>query len=479
MKRLIPILLCLCMVCALCTSSQAVGTVTDTLTVKVGYFGMETERYVEVATYHWTELYDALPLYQNAYSFFRMTDDGTYTTVIDSAYGFYIADLLDYAGIYSGDVQTIAFYTQDQSIGFFTSFTYADLFYTQRYFFNDLSAHIRPIYDEEGNFVEYNADSAWDDCHTVQPMLALEDSWASYEIGTEHTAPNYASLGTGNRFRLLFGQSYPLERRTNQSAKYTHTLYITLQGAPKIAQELPTLDGTIGSHTVTFQMSVGQQALRDALAQYLNIASSDSSVLEITGLTVTPDAQYSDLATVTLHYTVHTEGSAELSFQFGGTAVTENRQITTHRPDTPKPDEPTPEPSENTDSPQPTESGGNGQPSEQPNHTAPTNGAEQNGTPEENAEATPSVPPDSQASEPTEAIRMYALSDALIAQLTEKGRADASDLPASDTTPVTPLTVQPQDTRPILLFTAAGALLLAAFGAFCALWYYSKGRKQQ
>ena len=111
---------------------------------------------------------------------------------------------------------------------------------------------------------------------------------------------NYSSLGTGNRFRLLFGQSYPLECRTNQSAKYTHTLFITLQGAPKITEEPPELDGTLGSHSATFQISVGQQALRDALAQYLDIASSDSSVLEITGITVTPDAQYSDLATVTV-----------------------------------------------------------------------------------------------------------------------------------------------------------------------------------
>ena len=171
-------------------------------------------------------------------------------------------------------------------------------------------------------------------------MLALEDSWVSYEIGTEHTAPNYSSLGTGNRFRLLFGQSHPLECRTNQSAKYTHTLFITLQGTPKITEEPPELDGTLGSHSATFQISVGQQVLRDALAQYLDIASSDSSVLEITGITVTPDAQYSDLATVTVHYTVHAEGEVELSFGFGGTSIAENRQVTTKQPEE-KPTEPT------------------------------------------------------------------------------------------------------------------------------------------
>ena len=73
-------------------------------------------------------------------------------------------------------MQSIAFYTQDQDVGFFTSFTAADLFDTERYYFNDLAAHIRPVYDEAGNFIEYNADGAWGDCRTVQPMLALEDS---------------------------------------------------------------------------------------------------------------------------------------------------------------------------------------------------------------------------------------------------------------------------------------------------------------
>lgn len=188
MSFLVAGLLCL----SLCLGAEAAGTVTDTLTVRVGYYGMEQDRYVEVATYHWSELYDALPLHYEAYSFFRSTDDGTYNTVIDSAYGFYLADLLDYAGIYSGDIAVVAFYTRDQSVGFFTSFTYADLFGTQRYYYNDLSAHISPVYDENGTLTGYDGDEAWNDCWTVQPMLALEDSWVSYEIGTEHTAPNYS-----------------------------------------------------------------------------------------------------------------------------------------------------------------------------------------------------------------------------------------------------------------------------------------------
>lgn len=475
MKRLLLYLLCLLLICSLCASAEATGQVTDTLTIKVGYFGMDTDSYVQVASYHWSELYNTLPLYQNAYSFYRSSDDGNYCTVIDSAYGFYIADLLDYAGIYSGDVQSIAFYTQDQSVGYFTSFTYADLFYTQRYYFNDLSAYIRPVYDEEGNFTGYNADEAWNDCWTVQPMLALEDNWATYEIGTEHTAPNYASLGTGNRFRLLFGQSSPMECRTNQSAKYTHTLYITLQGAPTLKDEPPQIDGSIGSHSVRFCMMVGQQALRDALAQLLNISSSDSSVLEITGVTVTPDAEYSDLATVTLNYTVHGEGSADISFNFGSTPVTETKQVITHRVAPP-------EPTSNVKPNEPTEPSENGA-KQQTSAPGTQNGNGEAARQSENAnerETQAPVPSDTDVRKST--VRMYALSDSLIRQLAQEHPTQAirNELQRGDGIQnVTALAVKEKSDRLILLSTGVAALVVSTLGALCALRYYSKGRKEQ
>ena len=121
-------------------------------------------------------------------------------------------------------------------------------------------------------------------------MLALEDSWVSYEIGTEHTAPNYSPRSERATASACCSASPIRSSAARTRVQNIRTLFITLQGAPKITEEPPELDGTLGSHTATFQISVGRQALRDALAQYLDIASSDSSVLEITGITVTPDA---------------------------------------------------------------------------------------------------------------------------------------------------------------------------------------------
>ena len=91
-KRLATLVL----LAALAVPIQAAGQVTDTLTVKVGYYGMGPETYVEVGTYHWSELSANLPISDRAYSFFRIDPDENYQTVIDSARGFSIGDLLEH-----------------------------------------------------------------------------------------------------------------------------------------------------------------------------------------------------------------------------------------------------------------------------------------------------------------------------------------------------------------------------------------------
>lgn len=505
MRRRVPALLtALLLLLSLAAPGLAAGQVTDTLTVRVGYFGMETEQYAEVGTYHWSELSQNLPIVENAYSFFRSGTDGVYRTVIDSARGFSISDLMDYVNINIQDIQSIQFYTKDQEIGYFTSFTHAELFETPRYYFNDLSSHIEPVYNDAGEVVEYNADSAWNDCWEVAPMLALEDSWATYELGTEHTAPNYESMGTGNRFRLLFGQAYPTEVRTNQSAKYTHTLFVTLNGTPPVP-ELPELDGTIGSHTIQFDMSLSNGTLREALAQLLNISSSDSSVLEIKSVTVTPSSEYVDLATVTVTYEVHKEGAASLSIGLGGAPVTSSPTITTHDP-TPTPTEPDPQPTLPVlpDTPTQPDNGngqGNGSGNDQSNGNGSGNG-NGNGSiptpttpapttaPTEATEATTEPPTELGVPDglnpadtapvplPEQMVRMYALDDSVARQLMQKGeqvaQPDAENGGAAAHAPTVAPAIEERDDRLTLLLVALGAILTAAAGGAAACAYYQK-----
>ncbi len=175
------ICLVLCTMLATGSSVHAAGVATDTLTVKIGYWGMKEDTFVEKGTYHWTELDGsmggALDSHKVAYSFYRQDDEGNYSTVIDSARGFYIMDLLDYANVDTSTISSISFYTKDQTVGYFTSFTYNELFSTERYYFEDLAGHLTPEYDDNGKFKGVKVkSSAWSDKVRVQPMLALEDS---------------------------------------------------------------------------------------------------------------------------------------------------------------------------------------------------------------------------------------------------------------------------------------------------------------
>ena len=56
-------LVCLTAVCLLPGRAEAGGIATDTLTVKAGYYGMDSSQYVEAGTYHWTELQENLTMY--------------------------------------------------------------------------------------------------------------------------------------------------------------------------------------------------------------------------------------------------------------------------------------------------------------------------------------------------------------------------------------------------------------------------------
>ncbi len=304
------------------------GTVTDTITIKVGYWGIDESDYVEKATYHWTELDDnvggALTTHEVAYSFYREGADKRFGTVIDSARGFYIEDLVEYAGVSLRDIQSISFYTADKDIGYFTSFTSSELFKTERYYFNNLAGYLTPVWknDKKEKMEAVLLDSkAWNDKIAVKPMLALEDSWATYEAGTENTAPNYTSMGTGNRFRLLFGQTQPLESRTNQTAKYVHTMYIGLKGVPKVKQEKVELSQKVGAHTVTFNVATGDEAMIQELIDKLNWNSSDETVLKIKNISMQAADQYNDAITVTIDYETLKEGEAYISGSYLGLSV--------------------------------------------------------------------------------------------------------------------------------------------------------------
>ena len=321
-RRLAAVLLMLTLLFPFLTESARADIVTDTLTVKVGYYGMLPEEYIEVATYRWWELEEALPLHDTVYSFFRSNKyTGEMTTVVDSARGFYLTDLLDYAGIYLGDVSSLSFYTRDQEVGSFVSFTSQELFSGDRYYFENLASHLTPVTDEDGNFLFYDDSTAWDHATVVEPMFALEDNWASFEITNRETPPNFDSLQAGNRFRLLFGQHEPMATETNKSAKYVHTVLVTLSGTAIYTADPPELDSAIGSHTVKMDITVSNDNILGALQSILGYTSTDDTVLQVTGWSVTYSDTASDLVTVEISYDVLAEGDASINGTIGSSGA--------------------------------------------------------------------------------------------------------------------------------------------------------------
>ena len=300
--------------------------VTDSIGIQVGYIGMDFSDYVLVGDYHISEIEANLPIYEDVFSFFSSQDDPSkYTYVVDSARGFAVTDLLEYANIYYGDVYNLSFYVLDHN-SIWASFDRDDLFSYNRYYFNNLPKHRKILYDtyldEEGKeqtnygrIIGYNFDEAWTDCNTVWPMLAIEDNWASFNEEFESAGPDFSYMNTSTRFRLLYGQYDPTYTDMQRSAKYTRWVYVTLYGKPEFG-EMPELDGSYGSHTIETTISVHQE-LRDVISDFLNLYSTDESVLVIKGVTVTAVENYSDLSKVVIEYEIVGDGEASIGASFG------------------------------------------------------------------------------------------------------------------------------------------------------------------
>ena len=306
------------------TDEAEAETVTDTVTVKIGYWGMPETQYVEKATFHWTELKKSLGLYEQAYSYFQGKENGSYKTVVVSARGFYLEDILNLAGVNTSDMQNISFYTNDYGAGAFTSFTPYQLFEEPRYYYDNMASYMVNEYNDLGILTGYSIDPAIDqNKERVETMLALESSWATYEAGTQNTSPSFTNLGTSTRFRLLFGQNDPGEQRTNQSAKYVHTVAITIDGTPTIKTEglklgQIKLSNKVGKHKTTFHVAA-DEAMLSLIMENIVWESSDNKVLQINNVDMKKSKKYDDAVQVTIEYEVFVEGgSATISGTMGG-----------------------------------------------------------------------------------------------------------------------------------------------------------------
>ncbi|MDR2357014.1 MAG: Ig-like domain-containing protein [Oscillospiraceae bacterium] len=240
------------------------GLAADTLTVKVGYFGGP---YYEKAVFTLDDLW-AMDVQYVDYTFI----DNMPSVVIEHAAGVTLADLMDAAGIDLGSIQRFNFWTNDKQGGYYTSLTKAFLIDTPRYCYYSLPDNFD--YDSgAGN--EY----AVLDAQRTPTMMALADDWGRALAGATFGS-DYIGLNTNTRFRLVYGQTDAVARTASDSAKWVHSIEVTLGGAPTLTLDVAVLDLEVGSK---FRSEARVQAADPVISENAPVvwSSSDASVVSV------------------------------------------------------------------------------------------------------------------------------------------------------------------------------------------------------
>lgn len=240
------------------------GYKAESLTVSVGYFGGP---YYQKAVFSEAQL-RALGTVKADYTFI----DNMPSVVIDHVEGVRLADVMDAAGIDINSIQSFNFWTNDKKGGYYTSLTKSELIDTPRYCYYSLPDN----FDSETG--TGNA-SAGDIKERVETVLALGDDWNRCIAGGEFGS-DYMNLNTNTRYRLIYGQTDTHTRTANSSAKWIHTIEVTLGGAPTVSLSDSSLEGKVGS---VLRTTASVKAADSAISSSGKVSwsSSDENVAKV------------------------------------------------------------------------------------------------------------------------------------------------------------------------------------------------------
>ncbi|GEM_PF-511735 len=255
------------------------GLMADTLTITVGYYG---GTYYTKKVFTLEEL-QAMANVQQVYSCI----DNMPAVCLDAAVGVRLTDILAAAGIDVNSVQSFHFYCADVSRTWYTSMSKTYLLDTPRYYYPNLPKSWD--YDEAKAISGATAGA-----REVDVILALQDKWRRFAMETD-----YSDLTDTTRFRLLFGQSDVYTVEGSRSAKWVHTIAVTLGGSPPkgVTLNASALDLTVGSD---YQLSATVEKTDQTTDTRVIWSSSDEDIVSVDksgNITVKGDGQATVTAT--------------------------------------------------------------------------------------------------------------------------------------------------------------------------------------
>jgi hypothetical protein len=194
--------------------SNGIEIAADVLTVSVGYAGLE---FTVRKTYTIADL-KALGEVQAKYTWI----DRMPAPCLNLAKGAKLLDILKDSGIDAASISRIHFTCSD---------AHETEELTSPYLF-DQTKYYYPYLFEFWNYDTQSAEfGAGDDPQIVDTIIAYEDVWQRITSPTDELK-TWDDLIGGNRFRLIFGMTDTAKQTAFNSAKWIHSIEVTLAGAP-------------------------------------------------------------------------------------------------------------------------------------------------------------------------------------------------------------------------------------------------------
>ena len=236
------------------------GFMADTLTITVGYWG---GKYYTKKVFTLEEL-EAMANVQQVYSYI----DNMPAPCLDSVVGVRLKDILEAAGIDVNSVQSFHFYCADVSRTWYLSIGKDYLLDTIRYYYPNQSLY----WDyEESKAI----DGATMGAVRVETVLALKDKWRRFA-----TEADFDGLTDTTRFRLVFGQTDVATPTGSKSAKWVHTIVVTLGGSPPkgVALDADVLDLKVGSE---YQLTATVEKTDETSDTRVTWSSSNEDIVSV------------------------------------------------------------------------------------------------------------------------------------------------------------------------------------------------------